>query len=107
MERQNKSGWEWVGIACYTDRMENRRKGGDGVLLTPAAEKNELEGSPEPSKRSSVSNYRHTHPGQDRQKNQNAPKGRHQDRETRPSNRGGQRKDSTHTHPHRDSSQGV
>lgn len=39
-----------------------------GILLTPVVEKNELEGSLEPSKRSSVSNYRHTHPGQDRQK---------------------------------------
>lgn len=39
---------------------------GMGVLLTPALEKNELDGSLEPSKRSSVSSYTQTYPGKNR-----------------------------------------
>lgn len=34
-----------------------------GILLTPVLEKNELDGSLEPSKRSSVSSYRQIYPG--------------------------------------------
>lgn len=34
-----------------------------GILLTPELEKNELDGSLEPSKRSSVSSYRQIYPG--------------------------------------------
>lgn len=89
---------QWKGRvfrdACYIDRKQEEEDW--GILLTPVVEKNELVGSLEPSNRSSVSNYRHTHPGQDRQKPK-APKpaGKsHQDRETyRPSDRGGQGKD--------------
>lgn len=57
-----------------------------GMLLTPVVEKNELEGSLEPSKRSSVSNYRHTHPGQDRQKSKSPKQAgkSHQDRDAQP-----------------------
>lgn len=44
--------------------LQKRMKtGGWGKLLTPVLEKNELDGSLEPSKRSSVSNYRQTYPG--------------------------------------------
>lgn len=54
-----------------------------GILLTPVVEKNELEGSLEPSNRSSVSNYRHTHQGEDRQK----PKGTQTSRQKSPGQR--------------------
>ena len=47
----------------HATKMERKQREEDwGMLLTPVVEKNELEGSLEPSKRSSVSNYRHTHP---------------------------------------------
>lgn len=48
----------------HATQMDRTQEEADwGILLTPVVEKNELEGSLEPSKRSSVSNYRHTHPG--------------------------------------------
>lgn len=48
----------------HATQMDRKQEEEDwGILLTPVVEKNELEGSLEPSNRSSVSNYRHTHPG--------------------------------------------
>ena len=66
--REGGSGENGDGMLHRQDGDQKGGRGGEeeeegGALLTPAEEKNELEGSPEPSKRSSVSNYRHTHPG--------------------------------------------
>lgn len=49
-------------------RKRTDREGGEkeGNILTPVLEKNELDGSLEPSKRSSVSSYRQAYPEQDR-----------------------------------------
>lgn len=51
-------------LEMHATQMDREQRAEDwGILLTPVVEKNELEGSLEPSKRSSVSNYRHIHPG--------------------------------------------
>ena len=47
-------------------RLDGNSRVGMGVILTPALEKNELDGSLEPSKRSSVSSYTQTYPGKNK-----------------------------------------